>query len=705
MFIKLLSIVCLSILPFVFSLHGDFVFDDSEAILKNKDISSESWSDPFYNDFWGTNIKSNSSHKSYRPLTVLSFRIQYYLNGQELSAVQFKIVNLICHTICCVLVWQSFESMMTTLSIHIKYRQINIAYLASILFAVHPIHVEAICGIVGRADIMAAVTFFLSFILYNKAINSLHFTYVYLFTAILLAGISMLFKETGVTVLGFCLCFELLTKMRLKRGTKEKWDYEMRYKNVRSIIRIVITITSIFLLLFARWSVMGARPQFKHTDNPTAFSNDIFTKVVTYSYIYFLNSLLFIWPQWLCYDWSMGCIPLINNVLDYRIILIIFMYVYGVLILVATLYIQNKESFKRALMTATALTVVPFLPATNILYPVGFVIAERILYISSAGYCLLLTLGLNKIILGRKAKKKTVLIFFTTLIVVYMLRSWQRSFDWRNEYQLFVSGLSVCPLNAKIHYNVAKVADAVNQTDWAVSEYKEAIRLYPEYYQALNNLANLLKNQKQYAEAEFHLKAAIKYKQDFPAAWMNLGIVLANTNRYTESESAYKNALKYRKHYPDCYYNLGNLYLSMNKVQNAIENWTRAIHLNSKHALAWINLLALLDNTGNLERAKEFIPEALQELPEAPAVIFAIANIYGKMERYTEAEECFLKAIKLFGGRVQAIHYANLGVLYHRWKKYNLAEEMYKKALTINPTFTSAHKNMKSLQKLQNKLH
>ncbi|XP_026764670.2 protein O-mannosyl-transferase TMTC4-like [Galleria mellonella] len=700
--LKLLGIVFLSSLPFLFSLHGDFVFDDSEAIIKNKDILSESWFDCFYNDFWGTNIKSNLSHKSYRPLTVLSFRLQYFLNGRSLSPFQFKVANLVCHIICCILVWQAFESMTKTLCIPEKNKYINTAYLASVVFAVHPVHVEAICGIVGRADILAAITFFLSFIAYNKAITTQRV--IYLSAAILLAAVSMLFKENGVTVLGFCLCYEIVAKLQMKNITKQKNNY--KYKYLHSMLRIVVTIVSIILLLYGRWILMGsAKPDFKPTDNPTAFSENIYTKAGTYNYIYFLNSLLFIWPQWLCYDWSMGCIPIIRSTLDYRITLIILMFTYVVLILIAILNKQNKESFKSFLILAIVLIVVPFLPAANILYPVGFVIAERILYIPSAGYCLLLTLGVNKIIARGETIKKMVFIFFLLLIFIYLLRCWQRSFDWQNEYQLFISGLSVCPLNAKVHYNVAKVADAANQTEWAIAEYKESIRLYPEYYQALNNLANLFKNQKQFPEAESYLRTALKYKQDFSAAWMNLGIVLASTNRFTESENAYKNALKYRKNYPDCYYNLGNLYLSMNKTQNAIENWTQAIHLNSKHVLAWINLLALLDNTENIETAKEFIPRAIAELPDSPSVLFAIANIYGKMERYTEAEEHFLKSIKLFGDRVQAIHYSNLGVLYHRWRKYNLAEQMYKKALTLNPVFASAHKNIKSLQKLKNKLY
>lgn len=65
---------------------------------------------------------------------------------------------------------------------------------------------------------------------------------------------------------------------------------------------------------------------------------------------------------------------------------------------------------------------------------------------------------------------------FLLLILVYAVRSWSRSIAWQNEYNLFVSALAVCPLNAKVHYNVAKAADANHETSFAVSEYKEAIR-------------------------------------------------------------------------------------------------------------------------------------------------------------------------------------------------------------------------------------
>jgi hypothetical protein len=68
----------LSMFAFHNSYFGDFVFDDLEAIVNNRDVSGsldlQSLHELFQHDFWGTNLTSKASHKSYRPLTVLTFR-------------------------------------------------------------------------------------------------------------------------------------------------------------------------------------------------------------------------------------------------------------------------------------------------------------------------------------------------------------------------------------------------------------------------------------------------------------------------------------------------------------------------------------------------------------------------------------------------------------------------------------------------------
>lgn len=81
--------------------------------------------------------------------------------------------------------------------------------------------------------------------------------------------------------------------------------------------------------------------------------------------------------------------------------------------------------------------------------------------------------------------------------------------NWLTEEKLFTSALDVCPLNAKVHYNVAKIAADKDNKLLALKEYKKAIELNPNYEQAMNNLANLLREDKKFKEAEVLLRKAL----------------------------------------------------------------------------------------------------------------------------------------------------------------------------------------------------
>ena len=144
-------------------------------------------------------------------------------------------------------------------------------------------------------------------------------------------------------------------------------------------------------------------------------------------------------------------------------------------------------------------------------------------------------------------------------LLLYACKSCHRGADWKDESQLFRSALKVCPLNAKVHYNIAKNAADEGLRDLAVAEYRTALRLHPDYDQAMNNLANLLKDIGQISDAEKLLLHAVRVRPDFAAAWMNLGIVQALLAKFEDAGASYLTALNYRRKYPDCYYNLGNL--------------------------------------------------------------------------------------------------------------------------------------------------
>lgn len=110
--------------------------------------------------------------------------------------------------------------------------------------------------------------------------------------------------------------------------------------------------------------------------------------------------------------------------------------------------IHHKPSASAATLMGITLLMLPFLPATNILFYVGFVVAERVLYLPSAGLCLLLGMGCARLWELRKFRKFRCLLLL--LLVVYSARTVLRNKDWSNEESLYRSALHVNPPKGKV---------------------------------------------------------------------------------------------------------------------------------------------------------------------------------------------------------------------------------------------------------------
>lgn len=701
------------------SIDGQFVFDDAEAIINNNDLKLHT---PFYklfkHDFWGTPLIHNSSHKSYRPLTVLSFRFHIWWNNGRLVPFDFHLFNLFLHGIATALAYPVFGKLF-----ELKHSWGSKAFLSALLFAVHPIHSETVAGIVGRADLLCSICSFLSFLLYCKATSATSYGKSIIFTmlSVTLAGVAMLCKEQGITIIGLCSSYDIFVvnqnhpmdvlpfiqfiKLYIfpERSRKVMHCQKSRLqfvaflkKNQMMLVRhTLLLLTGGFLLFLRCWVMNFTQPIFREVDNPHSFAETFFERVLNYNYIYALNAWLLICPEWLCFDWSMGCIPLIkldNIFKDMRFFFIFIFWLIFSLLIVTSLR-RPTTSKQRDVLLALLCIVIPFSIASNLFVRVGFVIAERILYMPSIGYCMLIVIGMDQLTSYFRVKNiiSTMLVF---LLFINTLRCHQRSFDWRTEKQLFTKGLNVCPLNAKIHYNFAKTAE---NTEVAIKHYRQAIMLYPDYEQAMNNLANVLREDGQMSEAEQLLRKAISLRPDFAAAWMNLGIVLSTMKRYDEALECYNYALAYRRKYPDCFYNLGNLFLARQLYNEAFAAWKQATALKPTHSIAWNNMIVMLDSLGELDKAQSLATEALTILPDDSALHFNLANTLGKKGLYENAEYHFLKAIKL--KKDQALYHTNLGVLYHRWKKYRQAEREYKVALSLNPEIKNVEQNLKTVRK------
>ena len=147
---------------FLNAIHCDFVFDDTLAIVNNRDVAPDSsFTELWTHDFWGKPLSAFDSHKSYRPLTILSFRAQTLI-AHPAQPAAFHAVNVALHAAVSYCVTRLASKLWPRRRPSLAPRQRHVALLAGLLFAVHPVHVEAVTGTVGRAELLCALGCFAS---------------------------------------------------------------------------------------------------------------------------------------------------------------------------------------------------------------------------------------------------------------------------------------------------------------------------------------------------------------------------------------------------------------------------------------------------------------------------------------------------------------------------------------------------------------
>ena len=181
----------------------------------------------------------------------------------------------------------------------------------------------------------------------------------------------------------------------------------------------------------------GGLPYFSASDNPAAKSDSVLTRTLTFAYLAVLNLFMIACPANLSYDWSMDAIPLVKSLCDIRncftlltlsvfITIAVKLYPYiqsklsNIVIkselskkptfrcennniippqdFIKKYYNNNKQEKddNKVIVIGLILLVIGYLPASNLLVYVGFVIAERVLYLPSIGYAMLLAFSIQK---------------------------------------------------------------------------------------------------------------------------------------------------------------------------------------------------------------------------------------------------------------------------------------------------------------------
>ncbi|KAI5738348.1 hypothetical protein M8J77_005813 [Diaphorina citri] len=197
--------------------------------------------------------------------------------------------------------------------------------------------------------------------------------------SIIFAVLSMLAKETGITV----LMVNLLYDFYKYHSAVKRAIYDVRWNDeaLGFARRTAKTLMALSLLLMFRLAMLqGSLPRFSVLDNPAAFHPVLLVKFLTFSYLAVFNFWLLLCPSTLSHDWQMGSIPLVTNLADSRNLATCAFF--GCCLLLLYRCLSDLENPRHSpLFLGVLLLVIPFLPASNMLVTVGFVVAERVLYI------------------------------------------------------------------------------------------------------------------------------------------------------------------------------------------------------------------------------------------------------------------------------------------------------------------------------------
>jgi len=387
--------------------YQGFIMDDTVAIERNPNVVGEASLTEFLaRDFWGLPMHGAGwTNKSFRPLTTLTYHWNYLLHG--LQSCGFHVTNVLLHCSASVAVGRAATVVMGLPGFW--------AALASAFFGVHPVHTENVLYLVGRADVLAAVLGLAALSVYaaifcraptlqlvageqlsdQPAPRDPWFQLLGLAPASVLVIASGLCKETGFTLFALMFLMELLDFFAMK-GIAARKGNQIPTKVWRRIrLRVCLLFVIIVVSFIARYrQTAGTELNMSPQDNPISFETSRMVRMLSYSYLHGAYIRLLCWPQFLCYDYSLDAIPAVRTAADCRMLLPLAAYM-GFLAAVTASF-RAPLRYRRAGLLALALLLVPYLPASNILFPVGTVIGERLMYIPSAGFCLAVVVGLHR---------------------------------------------------------------------------------------------------------------------------------------------------------------------------------------------------------------------------------------------------------------------------------------------------------------------
>lgn len=632
-------ILLIPIILYFNTLFNGYALDDSIVITDNifvkkglagiKDIFSTETFTGFFKK-----KKELVQGGRYRPLSVATFALEYAVWGLKPGISHF--INALLYSVLCLILFNCLQRIL--LFFNLEKKSIPVAFLATLIFTVHPLHTEVVANIKGRDELLAVLFLLLSLLFFIRYIETAGFM------SLILSGIMLfiaaLSKENALTVIPLALLMPL-----------------MKYPKIpmkKSYLGILVLSIAAFIYLVIRIRIVGGFSGVTSNElmnNPFLYtSNQQKTATILYTLLLYIKLLVF--PHPLTYDYYPYHIALHNW--NYSWVLL------SLLIHVVVLFIGILNFRKnRTLAFGILFYYITLLPVSNLVVNIGSFMNERFLFLPSVGFSLLAGYFFYWLLTSSDNKWVTNLIgvLIILILISFSIKTEIRNTQWKNNFTLFTHDVKVSKNSAKgncaaggiLLETAQKTNDPAEKKQLlkkSITHLNKAIEIYPHYIDALLLLGNAhFELNKNLPEVLIHYRKLFSLAPGHEIALSNLKKMLATTEKAEDRKTGYKYILKILPDDFDANYQLGVTYGKMlGQLDSSTIYLKRAITIRPESKIANRDLGVAYAMSGRFAESLPYFQKVLQLDPGDPDNYINLGITYQKLGRITDAQTMFAKA-------------------------------------------------------------
>ena len=688
------------------TLWNKYAIDDTIVLTDNKFTKKgfggikDHFTHDMFEGFFGERGAKLVSGGRYRPLSMVSLSIEYEISrrikGDKRGEITEKniimgdqdpylfpvlnhAVNILLFAFTCILLFHILQIIIPKrYSIKTPVGELGLAFFATMLYAAHPLHTEAVSNVKGRDEVMCMLLSLLALfatIKYAKTKNITH-----LIWGALVFFIALLSKENAVTFFAIIpLTYFFFTELKVK-------DYAIT-------LGLYLIPFVVFLFVRSQFTQSGLTQ-----DSPEILNNPFLlastsqryaTTILTFLYYF----KLLILPHPLTHDYYFNQIPYV----DFGDILFILSFlVNGALVIYALMNLKKKSIASYAIL----FYFISFSIASNLLFTVGVLMNERFVYMSSLGFCILLSYLLITYVKNQKA----VLVSFVIILSLYSAKTFTRNFDWKDSFTLFRIDSHHSPNSAKIQTSVGgdltKAADSDIPALRDSGMIKKFIKdLNPsatdEELTYINNLPDSSIRNLLLDSSIAHLNEAVRVYQTHSNAWLLMGNALYKRyHNLPQIIPIYEKAAAYRVGgYYDASFNLGIVYNESNMPLQAKNNLLKAYDAKPEQVECRYLLAQVYAKLNQQDSVEYWLSKGNEIRPIEAGDYYQVGTGFGKSAGNFPTAIAYLNKAVEMNPKVE-LYLEDLGVAYGLSGQFDLAIATSEKLIALNPKYPAAYMNL-----------